>query len=243
MTAQELHQLLLKSVNSEKAAFFPYFFKTGPGEYGEGDEFLGVTVPNIRKVAKIGKDASLSEIEKLLQSKWHEDRLLAVIVLVMQFEKGNAKLKKTIYDFYLAHTAYVNNWDIVDSSARQIVGAYIYSNSEPTGLVLEKLAASPSLWERRIAMIATYYYLTKGEPGPTLEIAELLINDKEDLMHKAVGWMLREMGKRVDANLLRDFLAKHAATMPRTTLRYAIEHFNPEERKMWLASRGEQGVS
>lgn len=240
MTAEELHKLLLEKVNSEKAAFFPYFFKTGPGEYGEGDEFLGVTVPNIRKVAKQGRGLSLSEIEKLLESKWHEDRLLAVILLVMQFEKGDEAAQKSIYDFYLANTKYVNNWDIVDSSARQIVGGYLYVL--PKSRTLELLANSESIWERRIAMIATFYYLTKGEPGPTLEIAELLIDDKEDLMHKAVGWMLREMGKRIDANLLRDFLEKHAATMPRTTLRYAIEHFSPEERKMWLARRAESGV-
>lgn len=240
MSAESLHQLLLDYVNPEKAAFFPHFFKTGPGEYGEGDEFLGVTVPNIRKVAKIGKDLSLPEIKKLLQSKWHEDRLLAVIILVKQFEHGTARQQKTIYDFYLANTAHINNWDIVDSSARQIVGGYLFAY--PNSKVLPVLAASSNMWERRIAMIATHYYLTKGEPGPTLEIAELLINDKQDLMHKAVGWMLREMGKRVDPNVLRDFLHKHAATMPRTTLRYAIEHFSPQERKMWLAKRRNAGV-
>lgn len=241
MTAKELHRLLLQQINPEKAAFFPYFFKTSPGQYGEGDEFLGVTVPNIRKVAKLGKDLPLSEVKKLLQSKWHEDRLMAVILLVMQFDKGDEQTKKTIYDFYLANTAGVNNWDIVDSSARQIVGAYLFSHPDAT--VLESLAASTNMWERRIAMIATFYYLTKGEPGPTLEIAEKLIDDKQDLMHKAVGWMLREMGKRVDANILRDFLKTHAATMPRTTLRYAIELFSPEERKKWLAMRCATGVS
>lgn len=235
MTAKELHRLLLTHVNPEKAAFFPKFFKTGPGQYGEGDEFMGVTVPTIRNVAKQGKNLPLHEIEQLLHSKWHEDRLLAVILLVNQFEKGDASTKKVIYDFYMANTTYINSWDIVDSSARQIVGAYLFEHPDP--MLLKNLAASTSMWERRIAMIATYYYLTKGEPGPTLEIAERLINDKEDLMHKAVGWMLREMGKRVDVNLLRNFLTEHASTMPRTTLRYAIEHFSPEERKMWLAKR------
>lgn len=242
MTAAELHDQLLAKANPDKAAFFPRFFKTGPGEYGEGDQFIGVTVPNIRVVARLGKDTSLPEIEKLLLSPWHEDRLLAVILLVKQFEKGDQSIQKTIHDFYLANTTHINNWDIVDSSARQIVGGYLYTNSKPPGLVLHKLATSSSMWERRIAMLATSYWTYQGEVGPTIEVAELLINDRQDLMHKAVGWMLREMGKRVGADQLRSFLEKHAATMPRTALRYAIEHFSPEERKMWLAKRSATGV-
>jgi 3-methyladenine DNA glycosylase AlkD len=243
VTAAELHQGLLNHINPQKAEFFPKFFKTGPGQYGEGDKFLGVTVPDIRKVAKAGRGIWLGEIEKLLHSQWHEDRLLAVILLVMQFEKGDEQTQKTIYDFYLANTAYINSWDIVDSSARQIVGAHLYSDSEPAGSVLQKLAVSTSLWERRIAVIATFYWLMKGEGQPTQRIAVLLLEDTEDLMHKAVGWMLREMGKRVSADDLRTFLEEHAATMPRTMLRYAIEHFAPEERKMWLARRASAGVS
>jgi len=241
MTAEDLHQLLRSNVDRDKAAFFPRFFKTGPGEYGEGDQFLGVTVPNIRKVAKQGRDLPLVEIEKLLTSEWHEDRLLAVILLVMQFEKGDEATRKMIYDFYLAHTKYVNNWDIVDSSARQIVGGYLYFVCQSTKL--KELADSPSMWERRIAMIATSYWLWKGEAEPTIAIAKMLLQDKEDLMHKAVGWMLREMGKRISPDTLREFLTQHAATMPRTTLRYAIEHFDAEERAMWLAKRSESGVS
>jgi 3-methyladenine DNA glycosylase AlkD len=242
MTANELHQHLFELVDPAKAVFFPKFFKTGPGQYGEGDMFMGVTVPNIRNVAKLGKDLPLREIEKLLHSQWHEDRLLAVILLVMQFEKGDEATQKEIYDFYLANTKYVNNWDIVDSSARQIVGGYLYLLPK-SRTSLESLAQSRLMWERRIAMIATSYWLFKGEAQPTIEIAEMLLDDKEDLMHKAVGWMLREMGKRVSPDILREFLAKHAATMPRTALRYAIEHFDPKERAMWLAKRSETSVS
>ncbi len=241
VAATELHKGLLAHVDPQKAAFFPKFFKTGPGEYGEGDRFLGVTVPNIRKVAKDGKTTSLAEIQKLLQSPWHEDRLLAVIILVGQFQKGDEQAQKTIYDFYLANSAHINNWDIVDSSARQIVGGYLYIVRRRTKL--KTLAQSPVMWERRIAMIATSYWLYEGEAEPTIEIAELLLHDKQDLMHKAVGWMLREMGKRVGADELRNFLEAHAATMPRTMLRYAIEHFSPQERRMWLARRGLTGVS
>lgn len=249
MTAAELHKLLLTKADPEKATLSQRFFKTGPGQYGEGDRFMGVIVPNIRQVAKEGKAISLKEIEKLLHSRWHEDRLLAVVLLVMQFKKGDDAAKKNIYDLYLANTTYVNNWDIVDSSARQIVGGYlfgypnVYPKRYPWSRVLTDLAMSSSMWERRIAMIATFYWLAKGESEPTIQIAELLINDKEDLMHKAVGWSLREMGKQVNADVLREFLAKHAVTMPRTTLRYAIEHFSPDERKMWLAKRSLAGVS
>lgn len=240
MTAKQLHQLLLEHVNLQKAELFPRFFKTGPGEYGEGDQFLGVTVPNIRKVAKQGKDLSLEEIQNLLHSTWHEDRLLALIILVNQFKQAEPQQQKTIYDFYLVNTKYINNWDLVDTSASNIVGRYLFAY--PNHQILKELAVSKLLWERRIAMIATLYFIVQGSSKECIEIATILIDDKHDLMHKAVGWMLREMGKRVSADELRDFLTIHAATMPRTTLRYAIEHFSPEERKMWLAKRSQAGV-
>ncbi len=250
MTAAELHNELQTYIDPQKAELLPRFFKTGPGQYGEGDKFLGVTVPNTRKVAKAGKDLSMDEIEKLLHSQWHEGRLLALIILVNRFKKADLVGQKMIYDFYLANTTYINNWDLVDTSARQIVGAYLYDLETKRYLnryllheTLHDLAQSTAMWERRIAVIATFYWLAQGESGPSMQIAELLIADKEDLMHKAVGWMLREMGKRVSADELREFLEIHAATMPRTTLRYAIEHFSPEERKMWLAKRGQAGVS
>lgn len=241
MNAKELHQQLVTYINPQKAELFPRFFKTGPGQYGEGDKFLGVTVPNTRKVAKLGKDLSMEEIEKLLHSQWHEDRLLALIILVNQYKKSDQAGQKTIYDFYLANTERINNWDLVDTSASNIVGAHlsiVLRSTKP----LKRLATSDSLWERRIAMIATLYFIVQGSSQECIEIATILIDDTHDLMHKAVGWMLREMGKRVSADELREFLEIHAATMPRTTLRYAIEHFSPEERKMWLAKRSAAGV-
>lgn len=241
MTAAELHKQLQTYIDPQKAEFFPRFFKTGPGQYAEGDKFLGVTVPSVRKVAKLGKDLSLQEIEKLLHSEWHEDRLLALIILVNQFKKADRGGQKTIYDYYLDNTAYINNWDLVDTSASNIVGAYLH-NVQCSTKPLRALAQSSLIWERRIAMIATLYFIVQRSSKECIEIATILINDDHDLMHKAVGWMLREMGKRVSGAKLRAFLDIHAATMPRTTLRYAIEHFSPEERKMWLAKRSLAGV-
>lgn len=240
MTAIELHDHLLAYADPERAINSLRFFKTGPGQYGEGDKFLGVSVPDTRNVAKVGKNLSLQQIEELLHSQWHEDRLLALIILVNQFKVAEPKQQKTIYDCYLANTTYINNWDLVDTSASNIVGRYLFAY--PNETTLKNLAESPLLWERRIAMIATLYFIVQGSSKECIEIATLLIDDTHDLMHKAVGWMLREMGKRVDANVLRDFLGQYAVTMPRTTLRYSIEHFSPEERKMWLAKRSQAGV-
>jgi 3-methyladenine DNA glycosylase AlkD len=229
----KLQQALREKANPEKAAFFPQFFKTGPGEYGEGDQFLGVTVPNVRLVAKQGRDLSFGELEVLLRSPWHEERLLALIIMVNQFKTSTPIRQKELFEFYLAHTSSINNWDLVDTSARDIVGAYIYANQELL-LKLDELANSNSLWERRIAMIATFYFLTKGEPDVTVRIATKLLHDREDLMHKAVGWMLREMGKRCDHQVLVDFLKTHYKVMPRTMLRYAIEHFDEKTRQNYL---------
>jgi len=231
---EEVKKDLRSYINPEKAAFFPRFFKTGPGQYGEGDVFLGVTVPNTRIVAKKYCDLSLDQLDTLLKSEWHEDRLLALIIMVNQFKKADAVKQKELYEFYLEHMDRINNWDLVDTSARDVVGAYLYQHQELLP-VLDTLAESDVLWERRIATIATFYFLTKGEPDVTIKIATKLLHDKEDLMHKAVGWMLREMGKRCDTKLLVEFLEQHAAIMPRTTLRYAIEHFDPATRKQFLA--------
>lgn len=229
----ELKNELRTHINPEKAAFFPRFFKSGPGEYGEGDKFLGVTVPDQRLVAKKYQNLSLNQLEQLLASKWHEERLTALIILVMQFKKGDEERKKAIYEFYLAHTDRINNWDLVDTSARDIIGGFIYQHQELLP-ILDELAFSSSLWERRIAIIATYYFLTKGEPDVTINIAKKLLKDNEDLMHKATGWMLREMGKRCDPQLLIDFLNKNYTIMPRTMLRYALEHFDETTRKKYL---------
>lgn len=230
----ELCRELRRYVNPEKAAFYPRFFKTGPGQYGEGDKFLGVTVPDQRLVAKRFKSLPLAAIQTLLMSEWHEERLTALIIMVNQFKAAGAAQQKELYELYLAHTHRINNWDLVDTSARDIVGGYIYQHQELLS-TLDNLAASGLLWERRIAIIATYYFLMRGEPDVTIKLARQLLDDREDLMHKAVGWMLREMGKRVDQALLLRFLDEHAARMPRTTLRYAIEHLSPETRHHYLA--------
>lgn len=230
----QLSKELRSRINPEKAAFFPRFFKTGPGEYGEGDKFLGVTVPEQRKVAKKFKDLSLTDLKNLLMSRWHEERLTALIIMVNQFKVADQVKQKELYEFYLAHTHRINNWDLVDTSARDIVGCYLYRHQELLPK-LDELASSELLWERRIAIIASYYFLMKGEPDVTIKLSKQLLRDKEDLMHKAVGWMLREMGKRCDRQVLIAFLDEHAHEMPRTMLRYSIEHLNDTTRRKYLA--------
>lgn len=221
-------------VDPAKAAFFPKFFKSGPGEYAEGDKFLGVTVPKQRAAAKkYYKNITLNELSVLLKSPWHEDRLTALFMLVLQFQKGSEVTRNEIFDLYVENTKYVNNWDLVDSSADKIVGAWLDGNPYKMK-VLVSLANSKNLWERRISMIATFYYIQLGRADETIEIAEILVNDSHDLIQKAVGWMLRETGKRVDRDILLSFLDKHAATMPRTALRYAIEHLDDQMRKHYM---------
>lgn len=232
---EQVQAALRAAANPEKAAFFPRFFKAGPGEYAEGDQFIGVTVPAQRIIAKRYYTVlTLPETLRLLQSPWHEERLTALLILVLKYQKGNQTLKNDIFDAYLENTKFINNWDLVDSSADRIVGNWLDSSSYRLA-VLEKLAKSSSLWERRIAMLATYDYIKKGRADEALVIATMLLHDSHDLIQKAVGWMLREIGKRVDRSLLTTFLDKHAAIMPRTTLRYAIEHFSPEVRKHYLS--------
>jgi len=206
------------------------FFKTGPGEYGEGDKFLGITVPMLRKVARGGRDLSLDDLLKLLASPWHEERLVALMVMVDQHQRATDKDRLALHRAYLANAKRINNWDLVDASAGQIVGYHV---AEKGTAFLERLAASDDLWERRIAIIATFYGIKHDDFAPTLLIAEQLLGDDQDLIHKAVGWMLREVGKR-DGAVLRQFLDRHAATMPRTALRYAIERFTPAERQRYM---------
>lgn len=213
-----------------KAAFFPSFFKTGPGQYGEGDQFIGVTVPKQRLVARQFRQLPLAEVKQLLASKIHEERLTALLVMVYQYENGTPAIRREIYEFYLRHTQFVNNWDLVDSSAEYIVGPWLEDKDRT---VLERLARSKSLWERRIAIIATLHYIRAGQFDDTVKIAQMLLHDRHDLIHKAVGWMLREVGKRDEATL-KKFLAEHYHDMPRTMLRYAIERFDPEVRRRYL---------
>jgi len=231
----KLNADLRKFASTEKAKNLARFFKTGPGQYGEGDQFIGVTVPQSRTVAKKYKDLPFEEIRTLLHSLIHEERLVALLILIEQFkvadQRNDEKTREKIYRFYLDNTTYINNWDLVDLSASRIVGPYLEDKPKA---ILRKLALSKSLWERRIAMISTSHYIWNGDPKWGLEIAKTLLNDKHDLIHKAVGWMLREIGKNCSEKVLTDFLDKHAATMPRTMLRYAIEKFPEEKRQKYL---------
>ena len=236
MSAKKVIEELTPLASSAKAFELQRFFKTGPGQYGEGDVFIGVVVPDIRKVAHAHKNLSLIEIDKLLDSDIHESRLCGVIILTLQFKATkDAKQQKKIFDFYIKalKAGHINNWDLVDVSA-PIIGTYLVDKSDPYPL-LSKLAKSKSLWERRVAIIFTFAFIRAGELDPTIEISELLLKDEHDLIHKAVGWMLRELGKR-DGVLLRKFLTDHSKQMPRTALRYAIEKMPESERKKWLLS-------
>ena len=225
----------LKLLASPKKAFeMQRFFKTGVGEYGHGDIFLGVTVPQTRIIARAYSDLSFTEIEKLTKSDFHEARLCGLVILCNQFKKSKEPTQqKKAFEFYIdqLHKDRINNWDLVDVSAPTI-GQYLVTSKNPMPL-LKKLSKSESLWERRVSMIFTFAFLRAGELEPTYEMAERLLNDEHDLIHKAVGWMLREMGKR-DPLLLRSFLRQYASQMPRTTLRYSIEKLPERERKKWL---------
>lgn len=225
---RELHSL----ANPEKAKIVSRFFKTGKGEYGEGDEFLGVMVPEQRKIAKKYLEMNFTDIKKLLDSKIHEERLIALLLLVERFKKSGKKEKAGIIDYYLRHTMFVNNWDLVDLSAHQLLGEYILGKPEKKKTLLQ-LAKSGGVWERRISVIATYAFIKKNRFEETLEIAGLLLNDEHDLIQKAVGWMLREVGKRNQA-AEETFLKKHFRKMPRTMLRYAIERLPKKKRLEYL---------
>ena len=217
--------------DKRRARNLAWFFKTGPGEYGEGDIFLGITVPMSRKIALRYAHLPLTDIAKLLASPIHEHRFAALEILVSQYERAEEGHRQEIFDFYLQNTHRTNNWDLVDTSAPYIVGEHLLNR--PRG-ILDELAMSRTLWERRIAMVATLGLVRHGELKDTFRIARKLLNEKESLIHKAVGWILREAGKVSRPELVR-FLEKYAGKMPRTALRYAIERFSPEERKVWLA--------
>jgi 3-methyladenine DNA glycosylase AlkD len=219
------------AADERKAATLAWFFKTGKGEYGEGDIFLGIAVPISRRIALKYRDLPLADIAKLLASPIHEHRFAALEILVAEYERGREERRQEIFDFYLQNAHRTNNWDLVDTSAPYIVGEHLRTRSRA---ILDRLALSPLLWERRIAMVATLGLVRHGEIKDTFRIARKLLNDKEPLIHKAVGWILREAGK-VSRPELVAFLEKYSAKMPRTTLRYAIERFSPEERKAWLA--------
>lgn len=230
MTSQKIQTYLRQFASKDKARLLQGFFKTGPGQYGEGDLFLGVMAPNIRRTVKEFANAPLAEVLKLLGSSIHEERLLALLLMVLKFEKGDEKTRKRIYTLYLKNTKYINNWDLVDLSAPKIVGPYLDGGSRS---LLYRFARSKDLWERRIAILATFPYIRKSDFTDALALAEMLLDDDHDLMHKAVGWMLREVGKK-DVAVLEGFLRKHHRRMPRTALRYAIERFPEAKRKRYL---------
>ncbi len=230
VSLKEVKAHMQKLSNPKIAEHSLRFFKTGPGEYGEGDVFLGIRVPVTRKVARKFRQLPLEQVLQLLKSKYHEERLLALFMLVALFKKGDDKEQKSIYDAYLGHTDTINNWDLVDGSAHQIVGGYLFERDRKR---LYQLAKSKSLWERRISMIATYTFIKKDDFEDTLKLSEILLTDEEDLMHKAVGWMLREVGNR-QLEVEEKFLRKHYKKMPRTMLRYAIEKFEEGKRQGYL---------
>ncbi len=222
---------LRREADPVRAQFLPSFFKTGPGQYGEGDRFLGLTVPQTRRLAVEYQELPLEELEALLESAWHEARLLALLILVRRYKRATAADRQAIVRLYLRRTDRINNWDLVDTSAPDILGAHLLTRSRA---VLRRLARSSSLWERRIAIVSTYRFIREGQFRDTLELAERLLGDRHDLIHKAVGWMLREVGKRDEA-VLRRFLDRHAPAMPRTALRYAIERLPPSDRQRYMA--------
>jgi len=230
MKTQEITKRLLALGNPEQAAHSQRFFKTGPGEYGEGDVFLGIRVPVLRKLAKEYSDLPYKEVKAILGSKYHELRLMSLLVMVNQFSKGDPKKRKSIYNLYLKNTRFVNNWDLVDASAHHIVGPYLMNVSKAP---LYQLARSDLLWERRIAIMSTFHYIKNNKYSEALKISNMLLADKEDLIQKAVGWMLREIGKR-DLPREEAFLKQHYHDMPRTMLRYAIERFPEPKRKKYL---------
>ncbi len=237
ITAIEIQHALEQYYDAEKARVLPCFFKTGVGEYGEGDVFIGVAVPNVRRVAKTYREAAFDVITDLLNSPLHECRSCALLILIEQFRKAKSEVqRKAIYDFYLAHTQRVNNWDLVDCSAHVIVGGYLLDKPRD---VLYRLLDDPLLWNKRIGIVATWQFIRHGEYNDIFSLTESLLKKDpkpHDLMQKACGWMLREVGKRSMEALL-PFLERHAATMPRTMLRYAIEKMSPEDRAYFMNKR------
>lgn len=230
MTAAFILSELRSMANPEKARFLQRFFKTGPGQYAEGDVFLGLVVPLTRSIAKANRQTPLAELRLLLESEYHEARLCALLIVVEQFRKAGPAQRKALFDFYLAHTPRINNWDLVDVTCPHVVGAYLLDKPRDP---LYRLAESTLLWEQRIAMVSTVAFIRNREYADALALAEHFLPHTHDLMHKAVGWMLREVGKK-DRDVLTAFLEEHLREMPRTALRYAIEHYPEPQRKAFL---------
>jgi 3-methyladenine DNA glycosylase AlkD len=223
---------LNKKASPKRKKANEWFFKTGEGQYGYGDKFVGISMPDIRAIAKKYFDLSMDDVLELVKSEIHEYRMTGLVILVYQFEKANEKLRKKIYKTYLKNTKYINNWDLVDVTTPRIVGGYLLDKKKERK-VLYKLVKSKSLWERRIAVLATFMFISKNDFKDSVKIGEKLLKDKHDLIHKAVGWMLREIGKRDEVTLLA-FLDRHYKVMPRTMLQYSIERLSPEQREFYM---------
>jgi 3-methyladenine DNA glycosylase AlkD len=241
MTAEDVKTALGKYAKTDDAAFLGRFFKTGEGQYGAGDVFVGIRVPDTRRVCRTFMELPLEEVEKLLRSQIHEHRLAAVILLCDQFKKADGNGRKAIYDAYLTavYDGYVNNWDIVDTSAEFIIGEYLWD--KPRGLLFE-LAGSSDLWQRRVAVLSSFAFIKRGDASTTFKLAGLLLHNDHDLIQKAVGWMLREIGKRCDEMLLVKFLDLHASEMPRTMLRYSIERLDPAQKKKYMDAKKDSQI-
>jgi 3-methyladenine DNA glycosylase AlkD len=227
---QQLKNELRNAADPEKAEILQRFFKTGKGEYGEGDRFLGISVPRQRRIARQYSEISMKDLQKLLASKIHEERLVALLILIIKYKKAPKDRQEMIFHFYLKNTIHINNWDLVDVSAEHIVGDYLSGKDKS---VLYRLAQSENLWERRIAIMSTFNFVKNHRFNDTLALAERLLSDRHDLIHKAAGWMLREIGKR-DIRAEEQFLKKHYKYMPRTMLRYSIERFSERKRQFYL---------
>lgn len=230
MKAEQVKIELKKMTDRKRAAVSHRFFKTGPGEYGQGDLFLGVTVPDQRKIARKFTKLKYPEIKKLLLSSWHEHRLTGLLILIDQYEKADSADRKNIFNFYCRHLDSVNNWDLVDLSAPRIMGDYLIDQERE---ILYRLASSKNLWHRRISIVATLAFIRNNDFRDTLKITRMLLKDDQDLIHKAAGWMLREVAKR-DLLTAKEFIDKYHSEMPRTMLRYALERLSSEERKYYL---------
>ena len=233
MSIKKVRQEIRNHSNKELAVFLQRFFKTGPGEYGEGDKFAGIKVPVSRKIAINNYNLTLEEVKQLLLSKLHEERLIALLILVHQYKKSDEAQREKIFKFYIRNAKYINNWDLVDLSAPQIVGAFIVDKEKD---ILFKFANSNNLWQKRIAVLSTFSFIKINRFDVALQISEILLNDEHDLIHKAVGWMLREIGKR-NLTVEENFLKKYYKKMPRTMLRYAIEKFPEAKRQKYLKSK------
>ncbi|HYA85731.1 MAG TPA: DNA alkylation repair protein [Nitrospirota bacterium] len=233
MIFEEIQKKVRKLANKDKANVLKGFFKTGPGQYGEGDVFLGITVPALRKISQECRNTSVADMVRLLRSSIHEERVLALFLLVGAYDRGDDAVKKKIYSLYLKNTRYINNWDLVDLSAPNIVGHHLIDKGRKP---LYRLATSRDLWKKRMAILATFTFIRQKDFADTLNISQLLLSDEHDLIHKAVGWMLREVGKR-DPQTEEKFLKQHYRIMPRTMLRYAIERFPERKRKKYLEGK------